>query len=61
MREGKEAEKVFLVKAKRPLGAVHRVKAVRYEIHDEHLVFLGSDDRVRALFVMEFVESWSAL
>lgn len=33
--------------------------AASAEFHGEHVVFLRSDGRLVALFVMEIVESWS--
>jgi hypothetical protein len=35
------------------------VIAETIEFHGEHLVFIGSDGNLSALFVLEIVESWS--
>jgi hypothetical protein len=37
----------------------HAVVAARVEIHGEHLVFLGSDGKLAALFLLEIAENWS--
>jgi hypothetical protein len=37
------------------------VTAVLAEILGEHLVFLNSDGKLAALFLMEIVESWNVL
>jgi hypothetical protein len=52
-------DKTYLIQFKRSDLAFHAVIAARAEIHGEHLVFLRSDGRVAALFVLEIVESWS--
>jgi hypothetical protein len=48
--------KTFLVRSK-GLGPRH-VRAVSYEMHGEHLVFLSPNGKLAALFMMEFVESF---
>jgi hypothetical protein len=44
-----------------PSGALQHVTAVRAEIHGEHLVFLNSEGKLAALFLMEIVESWNEI
>jgi hypothetical protein len=54
-------DRTYLVRLKPPSRALQRIIATRFEIHDEHLVFLDSKGRLAALFLMETVESWNAL
>jgi hypothetical protein len=51
----------YLVRIKPPSGAFQHVTAVRAEIHGEHLVFLNSEGKLAALFLMEIVESWNEI
>jgi hypothetical protein len=51
----------YLVRIKPPSGALQHVTAVRAEIHGEHLVFLNSEGKLAALFLMEIVESWNEI
>jgi hypothetical protein len=37
------------------------VLAVTTEIHGDHLVFLNSEGKLAALFLMEMVESWTVI
>jgi hypothetical protein len=46
------------VQLKPPGYALQHVNAARYEVHDEHLIFLDSKGGLVALFLMEMVESW---
>jgi hypothetical protein len=52
-------DKTYLIRFKRSDVSLHLLIAARAEIHGEHLVFLRSDGRLAALFVLEIVESWS--
>jgi hypothetical protein len=51
------AKRSFLIKSKP--GILHLVIADKAEIQDENLVFLDSEGKLVALFLMEVVESWS--
>jgi hypothetical protein len=43
-------------------GQPHEVViAETFEFHGEHLVFLRSDGSLAALFILEIIESWSAV
>jgi hypothetical protein len=53
------ADKTYLVRLKRPSLAFQHVAASRFEIHFEHLVFVDSEGKLAALFLMEIVESWN--
>jgi hypothetical protein len=44
-----------------PSPAVHRVVASRFEIHEGYLVFVDSEGKLDALFVMELVESFNVV
>jgi hypothetical protein len=52
------SDKTYLVRIKAPNGVLHQLTAARAEIHGEHLVFLNSESKLAALFLMETVESW---
>jgi hypothetical protein len=54
-------EKTYLVRLKVSRAAFQQVKAVRAEIHGDHLVFVNSDGKLAALFLMEIVESWNEI
>jgi hypothetical protein len=54
------AEKAYIVKFKAPHpGAIQTVMASTVEIHDEHLIFCNSNGELRALFLLEIVQSWN--
>jgi hypothetical protein len=55
------AEKTYLVRLKPPSLALQQVVAAKAEIQEEHLVFVNSDGKLTALFLMELVESWNVL
>ena len=55
------ADKTYLVCLKPPSEVLQRVAASRFEIHGEHLVFVDSEGKLAALFLMELVESWKVL
>jgi hypothetical protein len=52
-------DKTYLIRFKKTDLHSHFVIAANAEIHGEHLIFLRSDGRLAALFVLEIVESWS--
>jgi hypothetical protein len=52
-------DKTYLIRFNKTDLQSHLVIAANAEIHGEHLVFLGSDGSLAALFVLEVVESWS--
>jgi hypothetical protein len=54
-------DQTYLVRLKPPSEAIQRVVASRFEINNEHLVFVDSRGQLAALFLMELVESWNAL
>jgi hypothetical protein len=54
-------DKTYLVRIKAPSFALQHVTAVSAEMHGEHLVFLNSEGKLAALFLMEIVESWNVL
>jgi hypothetical protein len=54
-------DRTFLVRLKPPSEAIQRVAASRFEVHDEHLVFVDSDGNLAALFLMELVQSWDVV
>jgi hypothetical protein len=54
-------DKTFLVRMKAPSGALQHVRAVTAEFYGEHLMFLDSEGKVAALFLMEIVESWNEI
>jgi hypothetical protein len=55
---GETSEKTYIVMFKRPEINIQPVIAARAEIHGDHLVFLDSDGRLAALFLLEMVQSW---
>jgi hypothetical protein len=55
------ADRKFVVRFKPPEMATQRVVADRYEIQGDHLVFWAADGRLAGLFLVEALESWSAL
>jgi hypothetical protein len=52
-------DKLYLIRFKGSDISIHVVIAARAEIHEEHLVFLRSDGKLAALFLLEIVVSWS--
>jgi hypothetical protein len=52
-------DKLYLVQLKGSDLSFQVVIAARAEIHEEHLVFLRSDGKLAALFLLEVVASWS--
>jgi hypothetical protein len=52
-------DKLHLVQFKGSEISFHAVVATRAEIHEEHLVFLRSDGKLAALFLLDIVQSWS--
>ena len=52
-------DKLYLVRFKGSDVSIHVVIAARVEIHEEHLVFLRSDGKLAALFLLEIVAHWS--
>jgi hypothetical protein len=52
-------DKLYLIRFKGSGVSFHAVIAATAEIYGEHLVFLRSDGKLAALFVLEIVESWS--
>jgi hypothetical protein len=55
------ADKTYLVRLKHPSEVLQRVAASRFEINGEHLVFVDSEGKLAALFLMELVQSWNVL
>lgn len=53
------SDKLYLIRFKASERICHAVIAARAEIHGEHLVFLRSESRLAALFLLEIVENWS--
>jgi hypothetical protein len=51
-------DKRYLVRFKYSTLNPNVVIAASVEIHGEHLVFLRSDGRLAALYVLEIIESW---
>jgi hypothetical protein len=55
------ADKTYLVRLK-PAGlGPHSVVAAKVEIQEEHLVFIDSDGKLAAIFLMETVEGWNVV
>jgi hypothetical protein len=54
-------DRTYLVRLKPPSRALQQVAAARFEIQDEHLVFVDASGKLAGLFLMELVESWNAL
>jgi hypothetical protein len=55
------AETTYLVRLKPPSRALQQVAAARFEIQEEHLVFVDAKGKLAGLFLMELVESWNVL
>jgi hypothetical protein len=53
------SDKLYLIRFKASELTFHAVIAARAEIQGEHLVFLRSDGKLAALFLLEIVENWS--
>jgi hypothetical protein len=53
------ADTAYLVRFKGADPPPELLIAETIEFHEEHIVFLGSDGSLAALFVLEKVESWS--
>ena len=53
------SDKLYLIGFKGSELVCHAVIAARAEIHGEHLVFLRSDGKLAALFLLEIVAHWS--
>jgi hypothetical protein len=51
-------DRSYLIRFKCSHLVPYLVMAASAEVHGEHLVFLRSDGRLAALFVLEIVESW---
>jgi hypothetical protein len=54
-------DKTYLVRIKSPSDALQHVRAAATEIHGDHLVFLNSEGKLAALFLLEIVESWNEI
>jgi hypothetical protein len=54
-------DKTFRVLLNPPSGAIQHVSASRFEIQGEHLVFVDSEGRLAALFLLEIVETWNEI
>jgi hypothetical protein len=54
-------DKTFLVRMKAPNHATQHVTASRFQIHGEHLVFVDSEGKPAALFLLEIVETWNEI
>jgi hypothetical protein len=55
------AEKTYLVRFKLAGLGPQQVVAAKAEIQEDHLVFINSDGKLAALFLVEIVESWNVL
>ena len=51
-------DKTYLVQYKAPEVSSQIVVASTVEVHGEHLVYLKSEGKLAALFLMKIVESW---
>jgi hypothetical protein len=56
---GDMPEKTYIVNFRRPEIIMRPVVAARAEIQGDHLVFVNSDGRLAALFLLEIVQSWN--
>jgi hypothetical protein len=56
---GVTPDRTYIVMFKRPEINIRPVIAARAEIHGDHLVFVDSDGRLVALFLLELVQSWN--
>jgi hypothetical protein len=52
-------DKLYLIRFNGSDVSIHVVIAPRTEIQGEHLVFLRSDGKLAALFLLEIAEYWS--
>jgi hypothetical protein len=55
------ADKTYLVRLKPPSEALQLVAASKFEMHGEHLVFVDTEGKLAALFLMELVQSWNVV
>jgi hypothetical protein len=55
------ADKTYLVRLKPPSLALQQAVAAKAEIQEGHLVFINSDGKPAALFLVEIIESWNVL
>jgi hypothetical protein len=55
------ADRTYLVRLKPPSRSIQHVIAARAEIYDEHLVMINTKGKLVALFLLEWVQSWSEL
>jgi hypothetical protein len=53
------SDKTYIVRLKAPRFPLHLVRTASAEIQGDHLVFLSSEGKLAALFLMEDVESWN--
>ena len=53
--------KTYLVRFKEPSFALQHVSAVKGKILGDHLLFLDSEGKLAALFLMDWVESWNEI
>jgi len=51
-------DRLYLIRFKGADLSSHAVIAARAEIHEEHIVFLRSDGKLAALFLLEIVAHW---
>ena len=54
-------DKTYLVRLKPPSLAIQHVTASSFQIRGEHLLFVDSEGRLAALFLMELVQSWNVV
>jgi hypothetical protein len=52
------SDRTYLVRFKAPSQESQLVTAAAAEIYGEHLVMLNSKNRMVAMFLLEYVESW---
>jgi hypothetical protein len=55
------AEKTYLVRFKLAGLGPQQVVASKAEIQEDHLVFINSDGKLAALFLLELVQSWNVV
>ena len=51
----------YLVVLKQPPGAIEKVRASRFEMGEEHLVFTNEQGQLAGLFLVDIVESFSVI
>jgi hypothetical protein len=54
-------ERTYLVALKPPNPPLQQVVAASVEVHGEHLVFLTTEGKLAALFLLDIVRSWNVL